>query len=98
MTARGARARQTEQAEGAVQTVRRSLDWLMLATVVLCCLGMIMAVSISGPKPDVGALLAMQDQGAKLGVGLMTFLLMAMFPLHLLWRFSGWFFWASTWY
>ncbi len=76
--------------------VRRSLDWMMLATVVLCCLGLIMAVSVSGPKPGVGALLAMKSQGARLAVGLFAFLAMAMFPLHLLWRFAGIAFWVST--
>ncbi len=75
---------------------RRDLDWLALATVVLCCLGLIMAVSVSGPRAGVGALLAMQSQGAKLAVGMLAFVVMAMLPLHLLWRFSGPLFWLST--
>ena len=72
-----------------VQIVRRSLDWLMLCAVVLCCIGLIMAVSISGPQEDVGALLAMKRQGAKLAVGLVAFLAAAMIPLHWLWRCAG---------
>ena len=68
----------------------------MLATVVLCCLGLIMAVSVSGPQPGVGALLAMKGQGAKLAVGLVAFLVMAMLPLRFLWRFAAPAFWVAT--
>lgn len=78
------------------QVVRRSLDWLMLATVVLCCFGLIMAVSIAGPREGVGAMLAMKAQGAKLAVGLVAFLVMAMMPLDILWRFCGVGFWSAT--
>lgn len=58
----------------------------MLAAAGLCCLGLVMAVSIQGPKVDGGALLALKGQGAKLAAGLMAFLLAAMLPLELLRR------------
>ena len=45
----------------------RSLDWLMLAVVALCCLGLIMAVSISGSDLKTGALSAMKAACAASG-------------------------------
>ena len=79
-----------------VRIVQDSLDWLLLSTVVLCCLGIVMAVSVTGPQPEGGAISAMRGQGAKLFVGLVGFLVMAIMPLHLLWRFSPLAFWLST--
>ena len=55
-----------------------------------------LVVSISGPQEGVGALLAMKRQGDKLAVGLLAFLIAAMVPLHLLWRFAGPAFSAAT--
>jgi cell division protein FtsW len=59
----------------------RELDWLMVAVVLLCCLGLVMAVSVSAPRPEVGPLLAMKGQGSKLLVGLAVFLVAAMVRL-----------------
>lgn len=66
----------------------RELDWLMLAVVGLCCLGLVMAVSVSGPQAEVGPLPAMKAQGSKLLMGLIGFLCCALLPLSLLRRFS----------
>ena len=55
------------------------LDWLMLAVLALCCLGLVMAVSVQGPQ--VGPLIAMKAQGSRLLVGLVAFLLCAFTPL-----------------
>ncbi len=59
------------------------LDWLMGAVLCLCCLGLVMAVSIHGPRPDTGALLAMKAQGTKLFIGVVAFLVAALLPLDL---------------
>ena len=64
----------------------RELDWLMLVTTALCCLGLVMAVSIDGFHAEVGPLLAMQAQGTKLLFGLVVFMLAAMAPLEWLRR------------
>ncbi len=66
----------------------RELDWLMLAVVGLCCLGLVMAVSISGPQDRIGPLGAMKAQGGKLLMGLMGFLICALVPLSTLRRWS----------
>ena len=76
--------------------VRKNLDYLMLATVVLCCLGLVMAVSVSGPRSEGGHFIAMQKQGANLAAGLCGFLVLAMMPLHLLWRFASLGFWVGV--
>lgn len=55
------------------------LDWLMLAVLALCCLGLVMAVSVQGPQ--IGPLTAMKSQGSRLLVGLAAFLLCAFIPL-----------------
>jgi len=60
----------TETSSGGI----RELDWLMMAVVSLCCLGLVMAVTIGGPRLDTGALRAIEGQGAKLLAGLVVFL------------------------
>ena len=57
----------------------RELDWLMCAVVCLCCVGLVMAVSIGGAR--VGPLLAMKAQGSKLLVGLGAFLEAVLTPM-----------------
>ncbi|HEX5053568.1 MAG TPA: FtsW/RodA/SpoVE family cell cycle protein [Planctomycetota bacterium] len=64
----------------------RELDWLMLVTVALCCLGLVMAVSVRGAQIDVGPLVAMKQQGSKLLAGLVVFLLAALLPMSLVRR------------
>jgi cell division protein FtsW len=59
----------------------RELDWLMAAVVCLCCLGLVMAVSIHGPDAAVGPLLALRSQGTKLFVAVVVFLAAALVPL-----------------
>ncbi len=58
----------------------------MLAAAALCCLGLVMAVSIQGPRSEGGGLLALKGQGAKLAAGLVAFLFCVMVPLELLRR------------
>ena len=55
------------------------VDWLMLSVLCLCCLGLIMAVSIQGPA--AGPLSAMKGQATKLLFGLFAFLVAAILPL-----------------
>lgn len=64
----------------------RELDVLMAAVVVLCCLGLVIAVSVQGPQK--GTLKALQGQGSKLLLGLIAFLICATVPLRLLRRFA----------
>jgi len=59
----------------------RELDWMMLAVVGLCCLGLVMAVSVTGAQERVGPLLAMKSQGSKLLCGLIAFLACGLLPL-----------------
>ncbi|MBL8733989.1 MAG: cell division protein FtsW [Planctomycetes bacterium] len=66
----------------------RELDWLMVATVALCCLGLVMAVSVRGAQVDVGPLQAMKQQGSKLLAGLVAFLVAALTPMRVLRRFA----------
>lgn len=73
---------------GAALPHLRELDWLMLAVVCLCCLGMVMAVSVLGPDLRTGALQAMKMHGSKLLAGLIAFLLAALTPMHLVRRFA----------
>ncbi|MHC4078135.1 MAG: FtsW/RodA/SpoVE family cell cycle protein [Planctomycetota bacterium] len=68
----------------------------MLAAVCLCCLGLVMAVSIQGPRLRQGPLLALQGQGAKLAFGLVAFLCCVMVPLELLRRSARLLFLATT--
>ena len=79
----------------AVET-RGSLDWMMLAVLLLCCLGLIMAVSISGSDLSVGALSAVKSQGYKLAVGLVFFVLVAMVPIELFWFAARPAYWVVT--
>lgn len=64
----------------------RELDWLMLVTVSLSCLGLVMAVSVLGSRVDVGPLVAVKQQSFKLMFGLAAFLVAAVVPMRLLWR------------
>ncbi|MBM3973339.1 MAG: hypothetical protein FJ301_04480 [Planctomycetes bacterium] len=60
----------------------RELDWLMLVVVALCCLGLVMAVSVRGSQVDVGPMAVMRDQGSKVLVGLVLFLLASIVPMR----------------
>ena len=64
----------------------RELDWLMLVTVALCCLGLVMAVSVRGSQVDIGPLAVMKTQGSKLLVGVAAFLTAALTPMSLVRR------------
>ena len=66
----------------------RELDWLMLAVVGLCCLGLVMSVSVSGPQDRLGPIGAMKAQGGKLLFGLIGFLACALVPLQTLRRMA----------
>lgn len=66
----------------------RELDWLMVATVALCCLGLVMAVSVRGAQVDVGPLQAMKQQGSKLLAGLVAFLVAALTPMRMVRRWA----------
>lgn len=81
--ARGARAAAPAAGGGHV----RELDWLMLAVVALCCLGLVMAVSVLGSGP-AGPLRAMKRQGLELMVGMVGFLIAALVPMPLLRRLA----------
>jgi cell division protein FtsW len=64
----------------------RELDWLMLVTVALCCLGLVMAVSVRGSQIDTGPLVVMRQQGNKLLIGLIAFMVAALTPIRLVRR------------
>jgi cell division protein FtsW len=64
----------------------KELDWLMLVTVALCCLGLVMAVSVRGSQIDVSPFEVMKQQGVKLLAGLVAFLLAALTPMSLVRR------------
>lgn len=64
----------------------RELDLLMAAVVVLCCLGLVIAVSVQGPQK--GTLKALQGQGSKLLLGLVAFLGCATVSLRMLRRLA----------
>jgi cell division protein FtsW len=96
MPALSARSPANPEERSPARIIGDSLDWLVLATVVLCCLGIVLAVSVGGPQSEGGAMTAMRGQGSKLFVGLVAFLVCAVVPLHLLWRFSPLAFWFST--
>ncbi len=66
----------------------RELDWLMLAVVGLCCLGLVMAVSILGADPRLGPIRAMKKQGIELMVGMIGFFVAAMTPMELVRRLA----------
>ncbi|MBL8753987.1 MAG: cell division protein FtsW [Planctomycetes bacterium] len=71
----------------------RELDWLMLVTVALCCLGLVMAVSVRGSHVDLGPMRVMKEQGSKVLAGLVAFMLAALVPLRLIrrWALPGFF-------
>lgn len=60
----------------------RELDWLMLVTVALCCLGLVMAVSVRGSQIEIGPMVVMKQQGTKLLVGVVAFLIAALVPMQ----------------
>ncbi len=66
----------------------KELDWIMLSVVGLCCLGLVMAVSINGSDDRIGPMLAMKRQGIELFAAILGFLLMALVPMHLVRRFA----------
>lgn len=66
----------------------RELDWMMLAVVGLCCLGLVMAVSVLGPSSRFGPMRAVKQQGFELLAGLVAFFVMAMTPMHLIRRLA----------
>ncbi len=63
------------------------LDWMVLAVMALCCLGLVMNVSVRGIS-EAGPVLAMQSHGAKLLVGVIAFLVCAVAPLDRLRRLA----------
>lgn len=66
----------------------KELDWIMLSVVGLCCLGIVMAVSINGSNERIGPMLAMKRQGIELFAAIVGFLVMALVPMHLVRRFA----------
>ncbi len=64
----------------------RELDWIMLAVATLCCLGLVMAVSVQSLDRGQDALGAMQSQGTKLAFGLVALIGLALVPMPLLRR------------
>lgn len=66
----------------------RELDWLMLVTVALCCLGLVMAVSVRGSQVDMGPMQVLREQGTKLLAALALFLFSALVPMRLVRRFA----------
>ena len=60
----------------------RELDLLMLVVVALCCLGLVMAVSIRGAQAgQAGPMGVMRSQGIKLLAGLLMFLFASIVPM-----------------
>lgn len=74
----------------------RELDWLMLATLGLCCLGLVMSVSVLGSEPGFGPIRAMKQQGGKMLAALVVFLFAALMPIRLVRRLAMPAFLAST--
>lgn len=66
----------------------RELDWLMLVVMALCCLGIVMAVSVRGSQLEAGPAGVMRTQGLKLLFGLVAFMVAALTPLRLVRRFA----------
>jgi cell division protein FtsW len=66
----------------------RELDWLMLVVVALCCLGLVMAVSVRGSQVDIGPLRVMKEQGGKVLAGLVMFLFAALVPMRIVRRWA----------
>jgi len=82
--------------DGAGVPALRELDWLMLATLGLCCLGLVMSVSVLGSELGIGPIRAMKQQGGKLLAALVAFLFAALLPMGLVRRLSMPAFLAST--
>lgn len=61
----------------------RELDYLMASVITLCCLGLVMAVSI-GAFADHAPSFALQAQGKKVLAGVGAFLIASLVPLKLL--------------
>tara|TARA_R110002072_G_scaffold299403_5_gene474929 strand:- start:12073 stop:13212 length:1140 start_codon:yes stop_codon:yes gene_type:complete len=64
----------------------RELDWLMLVVMALCCLGMVMAVSVRGSQLEAGPMAIMKTQGLKLLMGLVAFMVSALTPIRVIRR------------
>jgi cell division protein FtsW (lipid II flippase) len=78
-------ARRERAASGHV----RELDWLMLVVVALCCLGLVMAVSIRGSQAGQdGPMSVMRSQGVKLLAGLLLFLFASIVPMAMVRRWA----------
>jgi cell division protein FtsW len=87
VVATGRHSRQSRRSrEHLVPPHLRELDWLMLVTVALCCLGLVMAVSVRGSQIDMSPFTVMKQQGVKLLAGLVAFLLAALLPMQLVRR------------
>lgn len=74
----------------------RELDWLMLVAVAMCCLGLVMAVSVRGSQIDVGPMRVMKEQGSKVLAGLVAFLVAALVPMAAIRRVALPAFFAAT--
>ncbi|MGE3174777.1 MAG: FtsW/RodA/SpoVE family cell cycle protein [Planctomycetota bacterium] len=66
----------------------RELDWLMLAVVGLCCLGLVMAVSVLGTDPRLGPVPAVKKQGIELLTAMVGFFVAALVPMALVRRLA----------
>lgn len=66
----------------------RELDWLMFAVAGLCCVGLVMAVSIQAAGPEGDVLLALKAQGSKVALGVIVFAVCATVPMRWLRRQS----------
>ncbi len=64
----------------------RSLDAMLFSVAALCCLGIVMAMSVQGVNK--GVLLAIKEQGAKLALATLAFLALAITPLPWLRRLA----------
>ena len=76
---------------GSAHDVSRSgripeVDWLMLAVLCLCCLGLTMAVSVPSLSERITPFSELQGQGVKVVAGLVALLTAAFVPLGLLRR------------
>ncbi|MCB9876176.1 MAG: cell division protein FtsW [Planctomycetes bacterium] len=74
----------------------RELDWLMMVTVALCCLGLVMAVSVLGPQDKEGPAVVLRKQGLKLLVGLIAFFVAAVTPMRVVRRVAMPLFFAAV--
>lgn len=74
----------------------RELDLLMLVVVALCCLGLVMAVSVRGSQMEIGPLRVMKEQGSKVLAGLVMFLVAAHTPMQVVRRIALPAFFAAT--